>query len=242
MSCSGDLIDPPPPFFTEHLPQKNFEGHKFSLTEEKLPSERELAEMFGASRPVVREALRSLENAGVLSIKPGVHGGAYLTPMTKKPIVESLSVMVRTGQVSHEEILQTRLLIEPSVAAEAAKKVTQNHIELLDESLRVLEEGFKTGDVPLEHNPNPNLHRIIVEMTGNQLLIMIADVLMDKTIQRQSSIPLDNHSKEIIAADQKAVVQAIKLKDSQMAFDTMKMHVLSVYEIHTKLEKSSIDG
>ena len=208
---------------------------------EKLPSERELAEMFGASRPVVREALRSLENAGLLAIKPGVHGGAYLTPMTKKPIVESLSVMVRTGQVSHEEILQTRLLIEPPAAAEAAKNATQDDIDLLDESIRVLEEGFTTGDVTLEHNPNPNLHRLVAEMTGNQLLIMIVDVLMDKTCQRQSTIPLDSHSKATIAADHKAVVQAIKSKDSQMAFDAMKRHVLSVYEIHTELEKISID-
>lgn len=216
-----------------------YDGH-FQIGE-KLPSERELAEMFGASRPVVREALRSLENAGLLAIKPGVHGGAYLTPMTKRPIVESLSVMVRTGQISHEEILQTRLIVEPPAAAEAAKKATQDDISLLDESIRVLEEGFKTGDVTLEHNPNPNLHRLIAGMTGNQLLIMIVDVLMDKTCQRQSSIPLDSQSKSTIAADHKAVVQAIKSKDSQMAFDAMKRHVLSVYEIHTELERRSIE-
>ncbi len=222
----------------EQIKEALYEGH-FQIGE-KLPSERDLAEMFGASRPVVREALRSLENAGLLAIKAGVHGGAYLIPMTKKPIIESLTVMVRTGQISHEEILQTRLIIEPPAAAEAAKNATQDDIDRLEESIRVLEEGFKTGDVTLEHNPNPNLHRLIAKMTGNQLLIMIVDVLMDKTCQRQSSIPLDSQSKSTVAADHKAVVRAIELKDSQMAFDAMKKHVLSVYKIHTELERRSI--
>lgn len=203
---------------------------------DRLPSDRELAEMFGASRPVIREALRSLEATGLITVRTGVHGGAFLTPMTKEPIVESLSAMLKTGQVSHEEILQARLIIEPPVAAEAARLYTPQFEELLNEANRVLEEGFLTDDVYLEHNPNPNLHKVIAEITNNQLISIIMDVLMDKTVRRQSTIKLTETAKREVAKGHHDIVRAIKQQDEKAASRHMREHVLAVYRIHKELE------
>ncbi|MBW1801438.1 MAG: FadR family transcriptional regulator [Deltaproteobacteria bacterium] len=80
---------------------------------DKLPPERELAGLFGASRSIVREALRSLEKSGLLNIKTGVQGGAFVTEVNTRPIMASLEDMMQARQISHEEILQVRLFLEP---------------------------------------------------------------------------------------------------------------------------------
>jgi DNA-binding FadR family transcriptional regulator len=203
---------------------------------DRLPADRELARLFGVSRPVVREALRSLEQAGLLTIKPGVAGGAFLTPVTKKPIVDSLNLMIRTGQITLEDILQSRLLIEPQVAAQAARMVTAEDVRILDESQRRLEEGFSTEDILLEHNPRPNLHRVIAQITRNHLLIIIMDVLMSKAIQRLSQIKLNAETKQVIALDHKQIIEAIKGRDPDAASAHMQKHIQNVYDTHKALE------
>jgi len=66
---------------------------------DKLPSERELAEMFGCSRQSVRDALRSLERAGLLEIRKGVTGGGYVVQGDAKPVVESLKDKIGRAHV-----------------------------------------------------------------------------------------------------------------------------------------------
>jgi DNA-binding FadR family transcriptional regulator len=101
---------------------------------DKLPPERTLAEQFGVSRAVVREALRSLEREGLLTIKTGAHGGAYVIHMENKSIENSLRLMLSTGQLSHDEIQQARMFVEPPIAAEAALKATPKDIARMKEA------------------------------------------------------------------------------------------------------------
>ena len=88
----------------EQIKQLIFDNH--CQVNDKLPAERELAEIFQASRTSVREALRSLEKAGFLTIRKGNKGGAFVSKIDPRLVVDSLNNMIRVGQVSHEEILQ----------------------------------------------------------------------------------------------------------------------------------------
>lgn len=213
------------------------EGH-FHI-DERLPSERELAESFGASRAVVREALRSLEKAGLLTIKTGVQGGSFVTRVEKEPLLESIANMMLTKQVSLAEIAEARLYIEPSLAAEAAKKVNDVHLERLSDSLRALKKGFQSNDVQIEHNPDPNLHKIIAEMGGNRLLIILMEVLMEITIKRFSHIKLDEKAQNKIAIEHENIVEALLEKDPAKASECMKKHIISVYHSHEELEQGN---
>ena len=104
---------------------------------DKLPPERKLAEMFGASRSSIREAIRSLERSGFVVVKKGVQGGAFvLQKGDSRLMVNYLRDMMRLRKVSLDEILQVRLIIEPEVAAAAAQKATPTDIELLEEITR----------------------------------------------------------------------------------------------------------
>src|SRR2546427_2252666 len=83
---------------------------------EKLPAERHMAQRYRTSRVSVREAYRSLEELGLLTIRRGAEGGAFIADIDHRPVMRSLSLMLRLGKTSNDEITEARLLIEPPIA------------------------------------------------------------------------------------------------------------------------------
>src|SRR6266498_586173 len=79
----------------------------------KLPAEREMARQFKTSRVSGREAYRSLEEIGVLRIRRGAEGGAYIAAFDHEPVLRSLALVLGLAKTSHKELTQSRLLIEP---------------------------------------------------------------------------------------------------------------------------------
>ena len=146
---------------------------------DKLPPERELADLFHSSRTSIREALRSLEKSGFIVIKKGAQGGAFVIKGNSRSAVNSIRDMLRHAQVNLEEVLKMRLIIEPTVAAEAAEKATPEDIERLEEIVRQLQEEFDSDNPIIAYERNPTFHNVITEITGNQVIIIIMQVLME---------------------------------------------------------------
>jgi len=219
----------------EKIKQAIFENH---FTEgDKIPSERELADMFGVSRLSVREAMRSLERSGLLVIKKGVTGGGYVLKSDATPVVESLKDMLHLGQVNLEDIAQARLAIEPTVCSLAAQKASPEDIERLEEINRMLGKAFHSGD-PFREN-DPKIHSVIAEISGNQVFAIIVKALMEIHAYRMQSIKLDKNAKRDILEYHGEIIEAIKSKDEKMAFEYMKRHIIHVQEALMNLEKKS---
>ncbi|MEJ2098049.1 MAG: GntR family transcriptional regulator, partial [Deltaproteobacteria bacterium] len=147
---------------------------------DKLPPERELAKIFGASRSSIREAIRSLEKSGFVIVKKGVQGGAYvLKKGDTRKITHHLRDVLRLRDVSLENVLQARLIIEPEVAAKAAENASSEGIRLLEEITKEQLESFDPQNPVTKFDRNPRFHRILAEMTGNQVLMIIQEILME---------------------------------------------------------------
>src|SRR5258707_12853446 len=82
----------------------------------KLPAEREMARRFKTSRVSVREAYRSLEELGVLRIRRGADGGAFVAKLDHEPVLRSLALVLRLGRTSHRHLTEARMLITPPIA------------------------------------------------------------------------------------------------------------------------------
>jgi DNA-binding FadR family transcriptional regulator len=204
---------------------------------DKLPPERELADLFHASRSSIREALRSLERSGFIVIKKGVQGGAYVVKGDHRPVVNSIRDMLRHAQVNLEEILKMRLIIEPNVAAEAAEKATPKDIERLEDVIVQLQEEFESENPIIAYERKPTFHSIVAEITGNQVFIIIMHVLMEIHAFRMSQFKLDEKTKKTIIQEHKGIIEAIRKKDKKAAFRRMEKHVLDVHEMHKQLEE-----
>ena len=204
---------------------------------DKLPSERELADMFSASRSSIREAIRSLERSGFVVVKKGVQGGAFVIKKgNSKPMVDYLRDMMRLRQVSLEEILQARIIIEPEVAAAAAEKATPKDIKLLEEITRDQLGGFDSENPVMQFDRNPRFHRIIAEITGNQVFIIIMQILSEIHAFRMNQFKLDEKTMRRITHQHDDIIEALKKKDKELAFSEMKKHVLAVHNMHKELD------
>ena len=93
-----------------------------------LPPERELKEMFNTSRGTVREALRVLEERGLIQIKLGVGGGAVIRTVTPERASESIGLLIRSNRVSLDHLAELREGIEGNVASLAAARATATAI------------------------------------------------------------------------------------------------------------------
>jgi DNA-binding FadR family transcriptional regulator len=119
-------------------------------TGNKLPPERQLQEIFKASRGTIREALRVLEQKGLITIKTGVSGGSFVKIVSTRQMSESLDLLIRFQRVSLRDLAEFREGVEGIVAALAVERATDEDIrhlkDILEEAGRHLESGTSGWD------------------------------------------------------------------------------------------------
>ena len=142
---------------------------------DKLPSQRELVAMFQTSRASIREALRVLEQKGLIEVKLGVSGGAVVKNAGTEPITESLKLLLHQNQVSREHLAAFRESIEGDVAASAARRAGPDEIQRLEsilaeagaclEDAKALPQDFLRTDI--------RLHIALAEISGNPIFVAV---------------------------------------------------------------------
>ena len=94
---------------------------------EKLSPERELAEQFGVSRTAVREAVKALQEKGLLEVLPG--RGTFISNGTSRAMRHSFGLLIRFGQPEGaRNLVEVREIIEPEIAALAAPRANEENI------------------------------------------------------------------------------------------------------------------
>ena len=143
---------------------------------DKLPSERELAKQCSTSRITVREAFRLLERDGLLTIKQGVEGGAFITETNYKMVEHSLSVFFQYSYLPVSKLTETRIIVEPEVARLAAQKRSKGNIVELEEIIKRCQHGIDTNN--LEPDAHLQFHNLLAKASQNPLLIAISNALI----------------------------------------------------------------
>jgi GntR family transcriptional repressor for pyruvate dehydrogenase complex len=100
---------------------------------ERLAPERELAEQFGVSRVTVRDALRALEAMGLLEVKVGARGGAFVTAPTGSIVAQTMSDMMLMSAVTPEDVVEARLIVELGTVTLACARASDDDLRLLRE-------------------------------------------------------------------------------------------------------------
>ena len=130
----------------------------------KLPPERDLAVRLGVSRSSLRHALKALENMGILYQRVG--DGTYLKQSAGEMLGRPLEMMIVLDGITGAELLETRLIVEPELAARAAERATSADLEALE---RTLEDMHKENDSKKLIEVDIAFHRGIFEASGNRL-------------------------------------------------------------------------
>ncbi len=138
---------------------------------DKLPPERKLKDVFQTSRGTLREALRVLEQKGLITIKTGTAGGAIVKKITNHKLSESLDLLIRSQKVSLEDLSQFRKDVEGMVTRLAAKKAGKEDIESLKNILAKEEMYVKKGISEWDNfiSTDNDFHMALAQIAGNQV-------------------------------------------------------------------------
>jgi GntR family transcriptional regulator, transcriptional repressor for pyruvate dehydrogenase complex len=194
---------------------------------DKLPPERELAEMFGVSRSSIRDAIRSLELMGLVEPRQGA--GTVVREISASSLFNpATTVPVRQRELI-SELLDFRIMIEPPLAARAATHAGPEEITELEEILRRQEEKVQRGEMTVEEDSE--FHYNIAMASGNSVVLKVLDVLMDLLREtRERSLQREGRPQKSLAGH-KRILAAIKRHDGPAAEAAMRHHIEDVEEI-----------
>jgi len=190
---------------------------------QKLPSERDLADQLEVSRVVVRDALRSLEQSGLIEIRPGSSGGSFVTYNLYKPFFNSIYDLFREGKLTLHHFYEVREAIECYSIKLAVKRVTTEDLHRLQIINKRLIDDIE-DKTKLREN-NLAFHLAIADISGNPLIKMMVQSLIELL---NTLYPQSRQSSEYIRNTfhrHEAIIQALKERDGEqceklMAIDT----------------------
>jgi GntR family transcriptional repressor for pyruvate dehydrogenase complex len=139
----------------------------------KLPSERELSLTFGVSRTSLRPVMKVLKMMGVISQRVG--DGTYLSSDASSVLAEPMEFLFLLDETSSQELIETRLVVEPTLAAKAAERATSEQMLVLRQTIAEIEDAgndqFRIIEADLL------FHRTILQSSGNRLFGRLFQVI-----------------------------------------------------------------
>ena len=204
----------------------------------KLPSEKELCALFAVSRTALREALRRLSARGLIDIRKG--SGIYVTELKIEDAINSLHLFydLRFNSDLILQIIEVRRLFEPEVARLAARNRTENDIKTLQKNLSELDKS-NPDNTQLEVDIINRFHMNLAKATHNPIVLISLEPVYS-LLPRMRNLIYGNieGEKEYTLKYQKELMNALKSKDSQKAYNVSVVLLERNMEIYKKYYKA----
>jgi len=200
----------------------------------KLPSEFELAEQMGVSRPSIREALSALQAMSIIESRPGSGNYVLRAPSLHD---ETHTVHLIESEAGCLEVMEARKTLEPPVAALIALKSSDGALAELRETVEIMREHAARDDFDAYFDADKSFHVALAEATGNPLVIAALAPLvrtMDQRVYREfiRHYYLRNvEDLQHVVDLHSQIVEAIERSDSGKAFAKMVEHWTRMREI-----------
>jgi GntR family transcriptional repressor for pyruvate dehydrogenase complex len=194
---------------------------------DRLPPERELAEKFMVSRTSVREALRALESRGLVEIRAGE--GAFIRHISLETLIEPLALVILPHREGVGELFEARRLLEPAIAALAARRATPDEIGEMERILESQGKEVMQGRTGLAQDAA--FHAALAQSAHNRAISRIVNALMDLLTQsREESLhtpgrPTRSHG------DHVRILEAIRRRDEMGAHRAVLDHLIEVEKL-----------
>src|SRR5260370_30408775 len=194
----------------------------------KLPPERELADRFRTSRVALREALRSLEKEGMITIKRGFGGGAFVADFDSalRALMDSLNRVVKLGQAKSAQLTEVRTILEPQIVKLATLRATADDLSAIEAVVRAQEEELQTGD--LSRKLDMEFHRRLADAAHNPVLKIVVNAVNESIRDAIFRSKLNREMRVRVVAYHRNILQAVRNRDEVLAQNAMAEHVADV--------------
>ena len=192
---------------------------------DRLPTERELAEQFGASRTAVREAMKSLAQRGLVDMKPG--RGTLVIDGTSKAMQQSLGLMLKVGQAGlSDSLVEVRGILEPEIAALAALRAGHEHIVAMQEAVDVMDASLRDADAYID--ADNDFHQALAKGTRNVLILSLVNSIVNLLSEQRKQIFAVPGGPERGQFHHKLILDAVRRRDAPAAHEAMRAHLEQV--------------
>jgi DNA-binding FadR family transcriptional regulator len=194
-------------------PQSSMEG--------RLPSEQALAERFGVSRTITREALKLLKERGLVMMKNG--DGSYTSKPVAGTISDVLVRMIRLDNITDGEVYDMRVTLETAACRGAAVHATGKELDGIERLLNEMEKN--KGDLETRIQLDCDFHIAIAKLSRNALLRIFVESMTDvlrKFISKGIQIPGEN---EDLIRRHREVLEALRTGRPEAADEAMRTHL-----------------
>jgi GntR family transcriptional repressor for pyruvate dehydrogenase complex len=194
---------------------------------DKLPAERELAEMLGVSRSSIRDAMRRLEMVGLVQPRQGA--GTVVREISTETLVSPLANIIAHKRQLVGELLDFRKMLEPPLAARAATHASAEEVAQMEEILHRQEKKVRGGELAMEEDSE--FHYRIALGSGNSVVLKVLDVVMDLLRETRSrSLQSEGRPQKSLAGHRR-ILAAIRRRDAAGAETAMRQHIQEVEKI-----------
>lgn len=197
-------------------------------SDDRLPPERELAQLFGVSRPAVREAVRTLEATGIVRVEHGVG-----VTVTEWAIEEARGLTMQSlVKESHtvQTVLDARKLIEPKMARLAAERATHEDVAHMEEVQQTLVDEIAVGGTAADQDFQ--FHLLIAQAAKNDVIATMFSTISalyrhTQKLHRVKTWSLPDRP-QVVAKEHALILDAIRRHDGDMAEQAALDHLLSL--------------
>ena len=201
---------------------------KGDLTEgSQLPAERDLATQFGVSRTAVREAIKALQEKGLVDAFPG--RGTFVTNGTSNSMRRSLDRIIKSGEPDGwGYLVEVREILEPEIAALAAQRAEDQDIATMQEAVNVMDQAGQDAEAFIE--ADLDFHLALAEAAANPIVLSLIDSIVGLLREQRLRIFRIGGGPERGQHHHKRILDAIKRHDAPGARAAMQAHLRQVRE------------
>ncbi|MGE0231786.1 MAG: FadR/GntR family transcriptional regulator [Flavobacteriaceae bacterium] len=198
---------------------------------DRLPSERELAAQFNVSRNTVREAIRSLETAGVIQLKKGATGGAFIREGSSMGVVASFSDLLALRTISPEHLGEARAIVGSVAARLACERASEEDMRRMEACVEEAVAGAEAGDMDRRSRANFQFHLELARATKNPILEILTDAIT--SINKKFAERVGPPPNEEIIPSRKRLMRLLKARDADGASREMEDHLVRLQTFYS---------
>ena len=194
----------------------------------KLPSEREMAEQFQTSRVTLREALRALEKEGLITIKCGGGGGAFVADFgqTLNALAESLNTIVKLGSAKSAHLTELRCILEPDMTRLATLRATPEDVKAIEAVVLAQEEELKSGE--LSRKMDMDFHGCVAKAAHNPVMNIVVNAVNQAIRDSILRSKRTDEMRQRVVSYHRNIFEAIRSGNADLAWQVMGDHVVDV--------------
>ncbi len=203
---------------------------------ERLPPEREFARQLNVSRSALREGLRTLEIAGIVELRKGRAGGAFITRGNPQVVSDSMADLLRLGSVSWSDLTEARIWIEATIVRVACERATAEDYAALEENILEATRLFESGQLMRKTEALIEFHNILARATRNPVLVVMARTMTD--MLRFFARRLGSETTRAVFRSRRRFMNAFIARDADAAVKEMERNLIKVHRLYLRLARS----